>query len=495
MKRRQSDEGIYRTPSKKRKIIRRVSTSSSGSSAMRDLAAGTLGFIVGDVPGAVTAYTASRNFFTQKKIEMKHTSEVNRQAMRASMSKRGSHKIKSIRGKQSKVKVSNKLREKIKKVVEEKKAPGTYIKSVQGTIGSCITSVVAGTFQTTINGIVNQIGVIPMYSDTAGLGGQQCCWFQAITPWGQANNLQNGWDMSFFTPAKIMDAASILWNGKPMAADPYQTTGNFTTQTSNAGLPQNQFRSNLHIKNAYVTFEFKNNGQRTMTLLVRHCVPKVKFCTQSPLQCFQSGVYVDTNISGNANGPLIPYPGSATDSFAQYMNDIDLPWTHVDNFKRNWKYETVKIVIAPGETCKHSIQGPKNMTVNFNDLYNGAGFQFYSYYKKTSLAVVIGVVPDLVYASSTGVRTNYTGRWVDFTNKDDPNYRNPISVEWKEHYDLAMPETTGFTSAVLAGGTTQSLNLRSKKYASYKYGDNIDEAAAVVTRYDEEQPATSINLG
>lgn len=459
-----------------------------------EAAGATLGFIAGDVPGAVIGQRIAQRLFT-KEINMKRkAAPENEQAMRAAMTKYGSKNIKSIRGRQSKVKVSSGLKAKIKKVIEEKKAPGTYIKTTQGTIGSCISSVAGTVFNATVNGVINQIGVIPMYSDTASLGGQQCCWWQVLSPYGNANNTQNGWDLSFFTPAKIMDAASILWNRKPMDQDPYQTGGNFTTQTSALGVPQNNYRSNIFIKNSYVTFEFKNNGQRTMKLHIRHCVPKTKFVATSPLQSFQSGVFNDGTTSGNQGGPLIPYAGSAGDSFAHYMNDIDLPWSFVDNFNRNWKYETVKILIAPGETCKHSVKGPKNMNVNFNDLYKDGTYNFYTFYKKTSMAVVIGVEPDLVFATSTGGRFDYTGRWVDFLSNTDPKIKNPISVEIKEHFDLSMPEVSGFITQSAVAGGTQPLNLRTKKYASYKYGDNIDESAAVVTRYDEEQPATQITL-
>lgn len=282
-----------------------------------------------------------------------------------------------------------------------------------------------------------------------------------------------------------------------MAQNPYVTTGNFQTETeTGTGAPSGKYRNNLYVRNSYVSMEFKNNSQRTIKLLIRNCVPKVKFCEVNPLQAFQQGIYSDGITAGVDSGPLIPIPSTnASETYNKYMNDIDVPWTLVDNFKKNWKYETIEIIMAPGETCKHSIQGPKNMNINYNDLWKDGDWNLFTFYKKTSCSVVIGVLPDLVFASTTGTLTQTSGRWVDFSAADDVTIRNPISVEVKEHFDLAMPETTGFIIQDGTVGQTQQLNLRSKKYASWKFGANLDESAATVTRFDEEQPGTQINLG
>lgn len=458
--------------------------------------AATLGYIVGDIPGAVTGAALTETFFPKEiKLAMPR-SAINNQAKRASMNRYGSDKIKSIRGKNRKVKVSNKLKEKIKKVIEEKKAPGYYVKTTEGSIGSCINNTISP-YYTDIGPITNAITVVPMFSNIGGLGGQQVCWWHSLLPYGDlSTKIPTGWDMSYFTPAKFMDAAAILWNKKAMAQNALLSTGNFYTYTSETGVPQNTYRSNLYIKNSWVTFEFKNNSQRTITLLIRHCVPKLKFVDDNPLAIYTSAILDDSNASGNFNGPLVPYSGNVTESYAKYLNDIDVPWSFVDGFSKTWKYETIKIIIAPGETCKHSIQGPKNMNLNYNDIMKSGSQQFYSYFKKTSCSVVIGVLPDLVFAESIGEGqpANYTGRWVDFSANTDKTIRNPISVEIKEHFDMGMPELTGF---VEDPGTkqTQMLNLRSKKYASYKFQNNLIEESATIKRYDEEQPATAINLG
>lgn len=489
MKRRGSDSG-YGTGHRKR--VRNYLGEAAGA---------TLGFIAGNVGGAVIGQQIAQRLFTQE-ISMKEpVSVINAQSKRASMKRTGHQNIKSIQGKKKNVKVSTKLREKIKKVIEEKKAPGTYIKTTIGTVGSTASnSTTADSYTGTVNGVANQIRVIPIFNNVNTVGGNQVTWWQSLNAHTGGNTMVDGYDMIFFTPYKILDAASILWNRKPMAQDATITAGNFSTQMESANLNPRAtpLRSNIHIRNAYVTFEIKNNSQRPMTLLIRNCVPKVKFVQNGPLQAFQSGVYRDLAVpSGDTNGPLVPYGASSNTNLSQYFNDPNLPWSLIDNYKRNWKHETMTLYINPGETCRHSIQGPKNMTVNFNDLIKDGAYNIDTFYKKTSAAVVIGVLPDLEFATVVaGDRVNMSGRWIHTTDTNlDKRVVYPISIEMKEHFELSMPEQTGFVYPTDQGaGVTQQLQLRMKKYASYFNGFNAAEEQMVLQGYNEENPAQTINL-
>jgi len=489
MKRRGSDSGYG---SGRRKRVRNYIGEAAGA---------TLGFIAGDVPGAVIGQNLAQRLFT-KEIQMRDPiSVINAQSKRATMRKSGHKNIKTIQGKQKKVKVSTVLRDKIKKVIEEKKAPGTYVKTTHGTVGCTESnSTNASSYTGTVNGVANQIRVIPMFNNITDLGGNQVTWWQSLNAHTQGDTMVDGYDLVFFTPYKILDAASILWNGKVMAQDATLTTGNFSTYVDNSTLnpKTTPLRNNIYIRNAYVTFEIKNNSQRPMTLFIRNCVPKVKFQDSGPLQAFQAGVYRDLAIpSGDTNGPLVPYSATSDQNLSRYFNDPNLPWSLIDNYKRNWKHETMTVLINPGETHKHSIQGPKNMTVNYNDLYKDGNYNIATFYKKTSAAVVIGVLPDLEYATVlSGSRVNMSGRWVKTTSTSlDKSIIHPISIEVKEHFDLSMPEITGFIyPTAQTPGIVQPLNLRQRKYASFYSGYNADEPNMVVQGANEENPAATITF-
>lgn len=489
MKRRGSDSGYG---SGRRKRVRNYLGEAAGA---------TLGFIVDNVGGAVIGQQVAQQLFTQE-ISMKDPiSVINAQSKRATMKRTGHHKVKSIQGKKKNIKVSTKLRDKIKKVIEEKKAPGTYIKTTTGTVGCTASdSSSADSYIGTVNGVANQIRVIPVYNDITGLGGNQVTWWQSLNAHTTGATMVDGYDMIFFTPYKILDAASILWNRKAMAQDATITTGNFSTQLDSANLnpKTTPLRANIHVRNAYVTFEIKNNSQRPMTLYIRNCVPKTKFVENGPLQAFQAGVYRDLAIpSGETNGPLVPYAEGSNPNLARYFNDPNLPWSLIDNYKRNWQHETITLYINPGETCRHSLQGPKNMTVNFNDLYKDGNYNIDKFYKKTSAAVVIGVLPDLEFATVlSGERVNQSGRWIHTSSTTlDKRVIHPISIEMKEHFELSMPEQTGFVFPTEKGaGVTQQLQLRMKKYASFFSGYNPAEADMVIPGFNEENPAAQINI-
>lgn len=410
----------------------------------------------------------------------KGNSVVNALAGKASMKKRGSSHLKGTKGKK-KVKVSTKLKKQIKQVITGEGVYGEFVKMYNGTIGV----------------LQAPHGTSPPQSGVScpDFGAQYFSYYPDSTN-GSTNNmthwatpLENGSGLSvsqytigkefvYFTPAKVLDAASVLWNKKTGAQSPWSEVGNLNTRSS-SGVPTNATFPNLKIqvRSCHVEFELKNNSQRAVTVVIRHCTPKMKVAPAYPLNTLINGLAADVA----STGPII-----ADTVGAQLYTSPIIPWTAVPNFNNTWKYETVTIVIKPGETCTHTLKGPSNKEFDFSKYtYNGTDFM--SSIVKGSVCAVMSVIPDLVVADNPASVVNRTSRFIGV----DSTVADPISLQIKEVYKLYMPEVVGFTNFAVATGSTQPLDLRQTRKAYLNFGSlNPVEGTQTYVTVDEEQPNT-----
>jgi len=411
---------------------------------------------------------------------------------RASMKRRGHKNVKSVQGKKRKVHVSKKLRDKISKVIESKKMYGQYITTRQATIGMIRSAASTNSYGTLTVGPYTSATMFTRCGKTTGLGSLRN-WFA-----GGVHNetIAAGADWNFFSPLKVMDAASILWNNKAMAADYTLQTGNFLLPfnrstgalitTATPAAPDSQ-GNKIHIINSWVKFELKNNSHRLLTVEIYNCVSKTKSPTETPLETFY-------NIAGNMeeNGATgrairIAYP---TDAVDYIINDPAIQPAIFPAFNASWKYEKMTLTIAPGETHTHYIKGPKNVTYDYDRMYID-GNDKTGYFNKHTMCVMMAVKPDMVYASAGAGAAGATGsgRFIYGNSAYDAKVLNPLSVEYSEVFKLSMPETAGFIQHAVTNGAAQGLNLRRDCYAFGNYTVDPDEASMVYVRADEESPS------
>ncbi len=428
-------------------------------------------------------------------------STVNMLAQKVAMKRTGSSKVKSIVGRKKTVKVSRQLREKIKKVVKAEDGYGVYHTTRQGSIG--IQNHAADSSRVTIDQGGYPAEIIQITQGFEEERGDSRNWTQ-----GLITNLgfTQGDEYQFFTPLKFLDAASVLWNQKAATKNYAIQAGNFTNSVALgvgapvAGTPAlpNKKGVDVHVVNSYVTFEMKNNSQRILSLELYHCVPKVKWPSNLPLGTFNGGI-IELGQTQLQLGTIICEEN--TDTLDALIFNPNLKPKSVDAFSSAYKYEKVTISIAPGETCKHSIQGPKGLDIEFSKLYDGLVDNGGKMWSKSSLCVMIAIKPDLIYATKNVGTLGGTGTGRYTAQEASGNtLKDMVSVEVKEVFKMSMPDDTGFVlqeigAGGIPAGSIQSLNLKRKVLAFGNFtskkvnagGDGIAYGA-----FDEENPVIVI---
>lgn len=435
---------------------------------------------------------APRRFLPEQKMARNTTNAL---AHRASMKVVGKKNIK--RPGKKPVKVSKSLRKKVEKVIEGKKCFGRYETFHQGKIG---VSRSAGANNVNVSNTQNQVAAqlnTIRIGDAADTGYTRC-WWNAMQV---GTNFEQGDDFNFFTPLKILNAASVLWNNKVIAKDWQILTGNLrvsadaTTGNPAAGALNADFGHSVHVINSYVQFNIRNMTQRQIKLEVYNCTPKTKFQGANPLTTLDLAIRNQLQSAFVSRNRIIGGNSAGTSNDHAINNPI-IPPKAFDGFNESWKYERMEMVIQPGETCVHSVQGPRNYTLDFSKLLAPAGgsANAMSWYKPTSVSVMMSVLPDLQYATAgvTTTGSNGAGRWFPGAPiMADDTVGLPIAVEFRECYKMSMPEESGFMKNSEPAAGMQILNWRRPVTAWANFAQQYDKAIISYTGIDEENPAAT----
>jgi len=384
---------------------------------------------------------------------------------RSSMSVAGKTKVKRVK----KVKLSDKFVKGVKQVMAGTCATGTYITIKQGMVGSIVTP----TYGSLTGDDLGSVGITQILTPglTAPSGSRTL--FNCLSQWSTSSNStpvgQTG--LNFFTPAKILDAASVLFNSKALG-DPYITTGNLsTTFVGGTGAPvvSNPGQLKINVLGSSVDFELKNVSNRVVTMEIWECTPTIKFQTSNPVQLIDANRNLNNNTTNN--NQILYFTGvpGATTNFLFHEQAVD-PMAILKKYngiQMTWKKRSM--ILAPDETCLHSIIGPSGV-LDFSKLVNTtqaapvgtASVQLNCLLKGWSVGCIISVHGDQVLQPSLpGAR----GDKAAFSDGVNNRMGMPISVQTREYYRLSVPEVSGYTSVTTAVGTlnVQQLNLRKPK--------------------------------
>lgn len=409
----------------------------------------------------------------------------------------GRKKVRSIVHRKRGVKVGAKFRKKVKKVLAGTLHNGTMYSTRQGTIGIVTRNdPTTNEFRVQDQGGYSGSIVTTKIPDESSSNAR--VWFSQ--PLSANDGFIAGDDLQFFTPMKILDAASVLWNQKTGARDytlqtrNLNTRHNLTTGSLVVGTKTDMDITGLKIvvHNAYVKMTLKNSSQRALLIEVYKCVPTAKNPLDLPLGTFIDAVgkELDSTNSGivsavgvgsmTAQSVLVNYPGCEPNHFAA--------------FRSEWKYEKVKIKIAPGEVTSLFFQGPKDYTLDFDKLNKGDVPVQHLASKQTTMAVMMSVLPDLVFstAGTSGV-DGQSGRFVQNIALQNL-VGDPISVEWTEVYSLRMPDIVGFQNGPASdAGNMYTLNKRvpRRAYNNFVF-QHAGDTNATYDAFDEENPGDLI---
>jgi len=288
------------------------------------------------------------------------------------------------------------------------------------------------------------------------------------------DNMAGTQDGNMFDPFRVLDAASVLWNKKVPDLDHNDTVGNF---------PQQNF--NINVVSSYSKWHFKNNTQHTITLDIYECMtkgPRSLFSDPNPRDSFVTAVNDDTN-----NFIAIPSINAYDGLTTLTVNHLGVKPGMTSSFSKYWKYTSREVILDPGQSFTHIVNGPKNTTYEFNKFYQ-EGIMF-NYQPGKTVSMMIIMKSDL-RAARNGDASVGTGRY--FT---DEGKGRTVAIERYDHYVLGLPEQAGFTYPTsTTSGTVQALTLRKRVYSHniYTNGPNLGGGVTDV-RIDELNSAQAVN--
>lgn len=386
------------------------------------------------------------------------------------------------------VKVSKKLRKKIEKVMVQKMVTGHVKQIYTGAMGALEGTPLVSD-QITIGGIASLEG-LPAAANS------QYIW-QTLVNFNTGSAVpvyQLGIDFRLFSPYRILDCASILWNDKTPIQDYNGQTGNFSSYVTTVGVPTTSTKSGggpqIMVKSAKATFLIKNNSQRTQYLRMYVCKAKRKAVDSSPLDSWVGGMFNEAQDATNTfNDQLITYGPTATDS----GNRPDYGPTLIGatpniskGFQNNYKYECVEMCLEPGQIVTQVVHGPKHQEYDWSTFYEGGASLYTNVFPKFDRWVFFVGNLDLVN-DSTGRVGHQFG-----TTAEAADYRI-LCVEMTLDTVLAMPEHTGFkgNSGTVGPNTNQPLNMRRPRKALLNFTNYLNTAYLGVARVDDENPVTT----
>lgn len=263
----------------------------------------------------------------------------------------------------------------------------------------------------------------------------------------------------FFSPNRILDAASCLFNQKTAATNKTVFTNNFSATVTK-----------INVLRQWVDFELSNQTQRMKTVTIYQAEPKSRHGTDiGPVEQWENSLLQDTQTSptGDTFGPNLSF---ISPTFLKTGPKLS------KSFREKYNVTSTVVKMQPGQTHAFSISGPSKV-YDLAKLHDGINTTL-SDYTPESTFVFYTVYNDLVETSLQN-----TGRFEASIGVQ------PVSIicEYTMNYHIETPESTGFRAAgsFVANGSIP-LNLIKDSYVFKNY--NLTGAVGTAFRIDDEAP-------
>jgi len=326
------------------------------------------------------------------------------------------------------VKVSRKLKAKIEKIVDKGHAHGLYKEFYYGTVHNNVDN--------------GQITKSLLDFTTDGVKGIH------------------------FDPVRVLNAASILWNGKTDVVDIKQPTPGPSLKNFETTNGLNILARDLHTR---VTL--RNNSQRVYICKVYECAPKSVVDTGQTAIQFWTSALTQENGATNVN----PLNNSI---FELYMYP-----QICKAFNQQFATQVTNVTIEPGQSYVYYMRGPQNFVYDYTKFYQDGNF---SNLQKMCRHLFIVAHNDLVGFTDTGI-IGGAAPGVARLNESDLGFRGAgLLVEVENVYKLGMPRKAGGISQV--AGTNQTLEYAHDVHAQRTHPDVNLTPTSLPIRVDEENP-------
>lgn len=233
----------------------------------------------------------------------------------------------------------------------------------------------------------------------------------------------------FFSPTQVLNAASVLWNGKTISTSfALNDATNFT-----------QGLTKIKVMKQWVTVRIRNTSQRNYVLNIYACKPKRTGPAADTLVEWTNALSEDNTLGINVNNCVPKTLHNTPYRSKSFMN--------------NWNVETTKYTLAPGQEVTYTINGPSKV-YNYEKYFSGA-VQYPS--QKDNTYLMFSGYVDLL---STTLQT--IGRYAEASSFVGWG----LVYEVDEYYQLECPDIAGVKlPGTVTGGAQLPLNNRRDAYA------------------------------
>jgi len=298
-------------------------------------------------------------------------------------------------------------------------------------------------------------------------------WFGGVSPGGVygTGNYNNKQRMDYlqvstaFTPLAFMEAARILWKNAPQAA------GSTPVADATYDFALTNFRPT--VINSYVKIKIRNNSTRAYhvdLMIIRTKKRAAGLEPRGDLEA-QLAARAEASEAGNAGGNV----------FSDNLEKLGLMPTDVDGWRANWQPEVVTVMLQPGQTYEYFVQGPRMEEMNYAKLLNG---DIIEEDQKTTRWFLVRYYTDLISSGGSGSTAGTPGYFAETSALTGGVWDGRgLCVDQTFHVHMKMPENVGFQYGSTTSGTEQELNKRRNAFARIQY---TSDPVGSLVRIDDE---------
>jgi len=385
--------------------------------------------------GDVYSNKRRTNRTTQRSLYNSRTAATTRKATKVAGRRRKPKKT---------IKVGRKMREKIKKVIDdEDQVVGTHIYSARP--------------MTLVQNNENRKTWVmyPGFGTSTG-----------AFPGFPASGEVYSWNL-------VLDAASKLFNGKASLEYPaIGDAGNFNPRTLE-----------VDIDYCKVKFWLKNNSERNVRLACFKCTSTSKIGgNYNPLELFKIA-----SASAQAQG-LVNTPMAVSDIGDQAGTTV---WRNspqfFDDWRSQWKVEKTEWILAPGQTDSYSFRIDKDKVSGSKNYIDSS----YQSYHKGAVYCMWSIINDVINTSSVINDPGVAGYFLTPDLAGRP--QQCVIIECERTMKISLPEQAGFVLPVSVPSATNTPLTFRRSNTFYEEYYNALPTEANYQRVDEQSPYDSFN--
>lgn len=229
-----------------------------------------------------------------------------------------------------------------------------------------------------------------------------------------------------FTPTHFYQHAAVLWAKQSWPA--------YRQDNRDLGL-MNQYSPNTRIEvvNSYYVVKLKNNSGRVITVKLWDFQPKSVWenAANADINTFVTNELVRTqyNTSSDANNQRGAENPTSMNQYA-----IGFRPNMLTSVRALFKMQETIINLEPGKEYYHKVQGPQNFMLNFQKFYQDGNL--YNPIQKFCKATLIALYTDLA-VDTLGLQS---GRWTEMS----PEQPYGVACETEYYTKLKCPDQTGW---------------------------------------------------